>query len=268
MSTWFYRDGTPANGILSLARDTGTAMRWQACSRCGGAGGADKWKHTGWTCYQCGGNRGYHKDVPIYKAEKLAKLNATQAKAAATRLRKHLAKKAAERQAAREARRGVFMAQESVWRRAWAFRRSDRFIADLIKQGLSRKPLTDGQLAALAPAVDKAEAWKAERDRKAAERAAQRHVGRVGDRLEAVATIEKRIVGGDPYSRWGAWSLKILRTEAGDVLSTFGTIRAKEGDKIRIRFTVKDHARNTKTGAAETKIERVKILEEMVTAEA
>jgi hypothetical protein len=25
------------------------------CDRCGGAGGADKWKPTGWTCYKCGG---------------------------------------------------------------------------------------------------------------------------------------------------------------------------------------------------------------------
>ena len=25
------------------------------CPRCGGAGGADCWKATGWTCYQCGG---------------------------------------------------------------------------------------------------------------------------------------------------------------------------------------------------------------------
>lgn len=25
------------------------------CERCGGAGGADKWKPTGWKCYKCGG---------------------------------------------------------------------------------------------------------------------------------------------------------------------------------------------------------------------
>ena len=26
------------------------------CPRCGGAGGADAWKATGWTCYECGGD--------------------------------------------------------------------------------------------------------------------------------------------------------------------------------------------------------------------
>ena len=25
------------------------------CDRCGGAGGADAWAYTGWTCYKCGG---------------------------------------------------------------------------------------------------------------------------------------------------------------------------------------------------------------------
>ena len=30
------------------------------CNRCGGAGGADKWKHTGTVCYKCGGSGKYH----------------------------------------------------------------------------------------------------------------------------------------------------------------------------------------------------------------
>lgn len=30
------------------------------CNRCGGAGGADKWVHTGRTCYQCGGSGKYY----------------------------------------------------------------------------------------------------------------------------------------------------------------------------------------------------------------
>jgi hypothetical protein len=30
------------------------------CNRCGGAGGADKWQMTGWTCYQCGGTGKYY----------------------------------------------------------------------------------------------------------------------------------------------------------------------------------------------------------------
>ena len=30
------------------------------CNRCGGAGGADKWKHTGTVCYKCGGSGKYY----------------------------------------------------------------------------------------------------------------------------------------------------------------------------------------------------------------
>jgi len=30
------------------------------CNRCGGAGGADKWKHTGTICYKCGGSGKYY----------------------------------------------------------------------------------------------------------------------------------------------------------------------------------------------------------------
>jgi len=29
------------------------------CHRCGGAGGAEKWRHTGYTCFQCGGAGGW-----------------------------------------------------------------------------------------------------------------------------------------------------------------------------------------------------------------
>lgn len=34
------------------------------CRRCGGAGGADQWRHTGWTCFDCGG-RGWMPDPPL-----------------------------------------------------------------------------------------------------------------------------------------------------------------------------------------------------------
>ena len=27
----------------------------ESCYRCGGLGGSESWRHTGWTCYQCDG---------------------------------------------------------------------------------------------------------------------------------------------------------------------------------------------------------------------
>lgn len=51
------------------------------CGRCGGAGGGPQWSHTGWTCFQCGGSgKGGVKTGKLYTADRLAKLNAAQAK--------------------------------------------------------------------------------------------------------------------------------------------------------------------------------------------
>lgn len=57
------------------------------CSRCGGAGGADKWAFTGWTCFECGGD-GLRKKPLIFKEytpEHQAKLDAQRAKRQAQR---------------------------------------------------------------------------------------------------------------------------------------------------------------------------------------
>ena len=45
------------------------------CDRCGGAGGADQWKYTGWTCYECGGTGKVFAKWKEYTPEYEAKLN-------------------------------------------------------------------------------------------------------------------------------------------------------------------------------------------------
>lgn len=37
------------------------AKKDDKCTRCGGAGGSDRWADTGWTCYQCEGSGRYGK---------------------------------------------------------------------------------------------------------------------------------------------------------------------------------------------------------------
>lgn len=44
------------------------------CDRCGGAGGADQWKFTGFTCYKCGGNGKIFSVWKEYTPEHEAKL--------------------------------------------------------------------------------------------------------------------------------------------------------------------------------------------------
>ena len=49
---------------------------WVSCDRCGGAGGADQWSYTGWTCYKCGGTGKVWDKYKVYTPEYEAKLEA------------------------------------------------------------------------------------------------------------------------------------------------------------------------------------------------
>ena len=59
------------------------------CSRCGGAGGADKWNETGWTCYKCGGTGTQAGKWKEYTPEHEAKLAEQRRKRAEKYLRDH-----------------------------------------------------------------------------------------------------------------------------------------------------------------------------------
>ena len=43
------------NGTLVRVDRNGTQYfeGWVACDRCGGQGGAEAWRYTGYTCYKC-----------------------------------------------------------------------------------------------------------------------------------------------------------------------------------------------------------------------
>ena len=85
------------------------------CSRCGGAGGADKWQFTGWTCYQCGGTGKMHGKWKEYTPEYEAKLEARRQARHEKWEREHaeeIAKAEAERKAKEEAERIAREAEE------------------------------------------------------------------------------------------------------------------------------------------------------------
>jgi hypothetical protein len=86
----FTRNGTPATPNGKNAKGQPILSERQNCSRCGGLGGSDKWKHTGWTCYRCGG-KCWDPNLAIsilYTAEQNAKLDEAQRKREATRRKK------------------------------------------------------------------------------------------------------------------------------------------------------------------------------------
>ena len=79
-----------------------------SCDRCGGLGGADQWKETGWTCYKCGGTGQMFDKWKEYTPEYEAKLEARRKAKAEKWEQEHaeeIAKAEAERKAKEEAER-------------------------------------------------------------------------------------------------------------------------------------------------------------------
>ena len=78
------------------------------CSRCGGAGGADKWQFTGWKCYNCGGSGKQHgrwkEYTPEYEAKLAQRRQARREKWEAEHA-EEIAQREAERKAKEEAER-------------------------------------------------------------------------------------------------------------------------------------------------------------------
>jgi len=136
------------------------------CHRCGGAGGSDKWKFTGWTCFECGGagDKGY-EFIRIYSAAELEKLNAAQEKA---RIKRELKKQIEVEQAKKEAaaRQDDFLSvYGDLLDRAEKYAEYNWFIKDVCKQARIKNALTEKQVAALEEAIVKTAADVAAREK-------------------------------------------------------------------------------------------------------
>lgn len=265
----FTREGKAHTGrVFKNAKDQPGFLVLRKCGRCGGVGGSDKWKHTGWTCYECGGkgDKGIHDFIRLYDADKLASLNATQAKRDATRARK--AAEAAAVEAARiERERGeVMAAHKDILARMAPWTGSSAFLADMSAQVAERaKPLTERQLEAATNACAKMEA-------EAARRAAAAWIGTVGERVTLNLTYLRHIDLTEPYFGAPTFIIWVFRNEDGssvvfkggypkafyglEMETVEGERRIKKGAAIRLKATVKKHDRNRKTGEPETILQR------------
>jgi len=132
-----YRDGRIFTGTHHLNdHKRPYTVNVYPCSRCGGAGGGDKWQFTGWTCFDCGGSgKAQPRTEKLYTADQLAKLDAAQGKRDAKRA-VEAAAKLAERQAAAAATAAAFDASRDAERAAaearhaeWLASRAAQFAA-------------------------------------------------------------------------------------------------------------------------------------------
>lgn len=223
----------------------------ERCHRCGGAGGADKWKHTGWTCFDCGGNgKGPIVRAPLYTAEQIAKLNAAAAKREAARQ--------AKAKAAEEARRAPFLAWESqhehvlgqirtLGRQDWRTRIAndcaafhippawvlDCAIMDIVRDGV-QQDMRDGS----------------------------QHIGTPGARLEVELTCERVLDYGD---KWQPFYIALMRDGAGNRVVYKGSRPPLGKDQSgRYRVTIKEHGE--RDGEKQTIIARPIHLDDLAAA--
>lgn len=239
--TLHYRDGRPYPRRVFLASGKPVGVLRLGCSRCGGAGGSDRWKHTGWTCYQCqGSGKGPVKRIPLYTLPELEKLNAAQAKAAATRAAKLAAKQAAAAEAKREAEaaRAADLEKDPHFQRALQFVERSEFVADVVSGWRSRE-ISEKALAAVNAACDRIEA----RDRELAASQAAGWVGEIDGRVEVegTVTLAKCIHVAEGYWDVDRYLIKIRRAD-GAMFSWFtGSTSYAEGDRVRGKARVKKH---------------------------
>jgi len=244
MQQFFYRDGRSFEGKPSkvIDADRATQPERQKCHRCGGAGGSDCWKHTGWRCYQCGGSGlGGTKIMKLYSAEKLAKLNAAQDKART----KRDAKRAAEKEVRLQAQRAEFAEWLETYDGKGATHvikaldgfgdeikgRTAEIVQDIIDVFRDQRPLTEKQISTLFQIRDRTARTLKEREN-------SEHIGEIGEAI----TIEGdcKLIWEDPWGAYGWKGIYTIKTAAGHVFKYCGGTSLGNG-WVSLTGTIKAH---------------------------
>jgi hypothetical protein len=235
--TFFYRDGRPVaeQDLLKVQHnkrtDSGWINRRGPCSRCGGQGGADAWKYTGYVCYRCGGHNSMYREHytdKVYTAEKLA----TLVEAADRKAAKKAA--AAEKKAAAEYLKFV------QWGRQHKKLLGDiieatgnSFLTDLASKLADNQILTDRQLEAAATAIER-------QKKRIAENAASDWVGSIKERIEFEAEVVG-VYGTEGY--YGHTDIVKLKDGDNNQFTWFASdyTNLERSDRISIKGTIKAH---------------------------
>ena len=214
------------------------------CTRCGGAGGRREWNHSGYVCFECGGNGiGKVKLEKLYTPEQNAKLDAAAIKRAEASTAKANAKEAA-RVAALVAQSAVFVAEHAEFIAKLKSFDGD-FWAGFRESFLSRaKAPTERQIAL----VDGEVAKRA--------KAPSKHVGSVGEKITLIITCNREV---RIESQFGVTWLHLCSDDAGNTVTYKGNAGfLREGNTGTVTATVKDHT--VYNGIAQTVIQRPKLV--------
>jgi len=208
-----------ASGWLSTTRD---------CDRCGGQGGANAWKFTGWTCYKCDGRCRLPCRVRVYTLDRLTELDTAKAK--------REAEKAAVLKAEKDAEICEFQAWAEQHETTLAGIRSGHnnpFLSDLKRQLDNHRKLTDKQLRAAINSLGRI---------KDVERmnASSTFVGEIKERI----SFEAIVVGVyETEGQFGHIDIVKMRDEDGNLFTWFasGYTDLERSNRIAITGTVKKH---------------------------
>jgi len=237
MTQFYFRDGVALTDeqnakVRPGARGTsGCITTYSPCNRCGGRGGADAWKFTGYTCYRCGGHNSMTHEIRaprVFTAERLI-----QVQDAAD-------KKEAKALAAKE----VAMVKARQEWQTWAEPHADlikailaatgnSFLANLSVQLAAFKMLSDKQVEAAAGSIERTEMRKAEG-------AASEYVGDIKERIEFEAYVIG-VYGTD--GMYGHTDIVKFKDGNGNLFTWFASdyVTVEHGDRMTIKGTIKKH---------------------------
>lgn len=235
----FFRHGAPVDqSQLALVRmgargQSGILTRREACYRCGGRGGSDAWRYTGWTCYRCGGSGSEMRAHKVYTAEKLAQLIKAE--------EQRRAKKVAEADRKAERDRLDFIAWVKDGGHGATIGRILRtaklsnidFLTNIASRIRKQMPLSDKQVSVAIRVIDSME-------KRVAEDAASEHVGDIKQRLEFEGEV---VFSTERESYYGVTTIIKIKDEKGNLFTWFasGFHALVRGDRVKIRGTVKKH---------------------------
>lgn len=238
MNEYFDRNGNQVNlncksYELNKKGNQGHYYVEVVCSRCGGLGGSDHWKHTGYTCFRCNAStrrnsQGRFLDpssplrIPFYSLEKLQSLQ----NAAAKRYQKKADLAEAKEKAFLEEYGDLLECGEY-------YSKYSPFIKSVITQAKQKLVLTSNQESALIRSFVNAQKIALKEQQKTND-----FIGKIGERIEHFVESVK-VIGFQ--GNYGPFYINIFKDNSGNTLVYKGSSPYNEGFKGIIKFTVKDH---------------------------